>query len=69
MKDGCFMSQPTVNPIGWTSAELELLETNEWKRYKIGDGELFVTCAPHLGHQDAAGQSYAELLLYHIKFP
>jgi Uma2 family endonuclease len=58
------MSRGTTNSIRWTTADLDLLEADEWKRYEIIDGELFVTRAPHLGHQDAAGQIYAELLLW-----
>ena len=58
------MSQANVDAIRWTIADLELLEADEWKRYEIVDGELFVTRAPHLGHQDTAGQIYARLLLW-----
>ncbi len=58
------MSQVAINSIRWTSADLELLEADEWKRYEIVDGELFVTRAPHIGHQDAIGQIYTELLLW-----
>lgn len=58
------MSQTAVNPIRWTRADLELLAADEWMRYEIIDGELFVTRAPHIGHQDAIGKIYTELLLW-----
>lgn len=58
------MSQTAANPIRWTSADLELLEADEWKRYEIIDGELFVTRAPHISHQDAIGRIYTRLLLW-----
>jgi Uma2 family endonuclease len=58
------MSLFSAHPIRWTSADLELLAADEWKRYEIIDGELFVTRAPHIGHQDAAGHIYARLLLW-----
>lgn len=58
------MSQSSANSIRWTSADLEVLETDEWKHYEIIDGELFVTRAPHISHQDAAGRIYARLLLW-----
>jgi Uma2 family endonuclease len=58
------MSQGAVNAIRWTSADLELLATDEWKRYEIIDGELFVTRAPHIGHQGTAGRIHAELLFW-----
>ena len=58
------MSQTTVNAIRWTNADLELLEADEWKRYEIVDGELFVTRVPHIGHQGTAGRIYARLLLW-----
>lgn len=58
------MSQSTTDTIRWTSADLEVLEADEWKRYEIVDGELFVTRAPHIGHQDAAGRIYARLFLW-----
>lgn len=53
------MSQSTLETtndrldrIHWTSADLDLLpESNN--RYEIIDGELFVTRAPHWGHQRA----------------
>lgn len=52
------------NQIRWTTADLEILATDEWKRYEIIDGELFVTRAPHIGHQDAVGRIYAQLLVW-----
>ncbi|MBW4602351.1 MAG: Uma2 family endonuclease [Calothrix sp. FI2-JRJ7] len=48
----------------WTIADLELLATDESKRYEIIDGELFVTRAPHIGHQDAGGGIYVELTIW-----
>lgn len=50
--------------IRWTIADLEVLATDEWKRYEIIDGELFVTRAPHVGHQDAGGNIYLELKIW-----
>ena len=35
----------------WTTADLEALEYDEWHRYEIINGELFVTRAPHWNHQ------------------
>jgi Uma2 family endonuclease len=58
------MSQATVDAIRWTNADLELLEADEWKRYEIVDGELFVTRAPHIIHQGTAGRIHAQLLLW-----
>lgn len=52
------------NPVRWTTADLEILATDEWKRYEIIDGELFVTRAPHIAHQDAGGRIYAQLLAW-----
>lgn len=52
------------NQVRWTTADLELLATDEWKRYEIIDGELFVTRAPHIGHQDAVGRIYTQLLAW-----
>jgi Uma2 family endonuclease len=45
----------------WTISDLEGLPDNG-NRHEIIDGELFVTRAPHLDHQDAAGLLYAALL-------
>lgn len=52
------------NKVRWTIADLELLATDEWKRYEIIDGELFVSRAPHIGHQDAGGSIYVELTIW-----
>jgi len=52
------------DPLRWTTADIESLATDEWKRYEIVDGELFVTRAPHIGHQGAAGRIYVRLLLW-----
>lgn len=35
----------------WTTKDLEDLPYDEWNRYEIIDGELFVTGAAHYGHQ------------------
>ncbi len=53
------MSQ-TTEQVHWVTADLELLPENG-NRYEIIDGELFVTRAPHWGHQKAGGNIYAEL--------
>ena len=49
------------NQIRWTIADLEVLAADEWKCYEIIDGELFVSRAPHIGHQDSSGNIYFEL--------
>ncbi|MCC5658785.1 Uma2 family endonuclease [Nostoc sp. XA010] len=54
------MSQTIDERIRWTITDLELLPDNG-NRYEIIDGELFVTRAPHWGHQKATGNIYAEL--------
>ncbi|MEH2314955.1 MAG: Uma2 family endonuclease [Nostoc sp.] len=54
------MSQTIDERVRWTSTDLELLPDNG-NRYEIIDGELFVTGAPHWGHQKATGNIYAEL--------
>jgi Uma2 family endonuclease len=54
------MTQPTTERVRWTTSDLELLPESS-NRYEIIDGELFVTRAPHWGHQNAGGNAYAEL--------
>ncbi len=41
----------TTDRVRWTTQDLDLLAADEWKRYEIVDGELFVTRAPHWQHQ------------------
>jgi len=55
------MTNIITKPVKWISADLELLSEDEWKRYEIINGELFVSSAPHLNHQDASGNIYFEL--------
>jgi Uma2 family endonuclease len=55
------MSQTSPEKVRWTTADLELLSTDEWKRYEIIDGELFVTRAPHLRHQTVIRNVCSEL--------
>lgn len=45
------MSQSLSEKVRWTTADLDLLAADEWKRYEIIDGELFVARAPHFRHQ------------------
>jgi Uma2 family endonuclease len=54
------MNQTISDKVRWTTADLELLPDNG-DRYEIIDGELFVTRAPHWGHQQAIGNLYQEL--------
>jgi Uma2 family endonuclease len=58
------MTQAATGKVRWTTADLDLLAADEWKRYEIVDGELFVTRAPHIGHQDSIGRIYARLLIW-----
>lgn len=58
---------PTISKqVRWTIADLEGFPNNG-NRYEIIDGELFVTRAPHLDHQDIAGLIYAELLRWSLQ--
>jgi Uma2 family endonuclease len=40
----------------WTVADLEALPYDEWHRYELIGGELFVTTAPHFEHQGASAE-------------
>jgi Uma2 family endonuclease len=40
----------------WTIADLELFPDDDWKRYEIIDGELFVAKAPGYEHQKACNE-------------
>ncbi|NJK61972.1 MAG: Uma2 family endonuclease [Synechococcaceae cyanobacterium SM2_3_1] len=54
------MSQTSDERVRWTVADLDLLPENS-NRYEIIAGELLVTRAPHWGHQNASGNTHAEL--------
>ncbi len=60
------MTQAT-DKIRWTISDLEVLAADEWKRYEIIDGELFVSRAPHIHHQNSGGNIYVELQLWSRK--
>ncbi len=60
------MTPATSELARWTIADLEGFPDNG-NRYEIIDGELFVTRAPHLDHQDVAGLIYAELLRWSLQ--
>ena len=49
-----------LDRIHWTIADLDVLPESS-NRYEIIDGELFVTRAPHWGHQMATGNVASEL--------
>lgn len=60
------MTTTTPNKVRWTVDDLESLpETSD--RFEIIDGDLHVTRAPHIKHQDAAGAIYAELRAWSVK--
>jgi Uma2 family endonuclease len=54
------VTQATTERPSWTTADLELLP-DDGSRYEIIDGELFVTRAPHWGHQETCGRAFTEL--------
>ncbi len=58
------MNQTVSDQVRWTTSDLELLAADEWKRYEIIDGELFVTRAPHWRHQRTIGNVYLELEIW-----
>lgn len=54
-----------TNPFRWTTRDLDAMpDDGGWKRYEIIDGELFVTRAPHIRHQDAGGNIHVELTIW-----
>jgi Uma2 family endonuclease len=55
------MSQNVDDRVRWTTTDINLLPENEGIRYEIIDGELFVTRAPHIRHQNSCGKIYREL--------
>lgn len=61
-----FMSQTTDESVRWSANDLVLLPDNGC-RYEIIDGDLFVTRAPHWGHQRVSGNINAELRAWSLK--
>ncbi len=58
-------STMVANSIRWTIRDLDaMLDDSGWKRYEIIDGELLVTRAPHVWHQNAGGNIHIELGLW-----
>ncbi len=55
------MSQTTTDRVRWTTADIDLLASNDYKRYEIIDSELFVTIALHWTHQTTCGNICFEL--------
>ena len=54
------MSQ-AIDSIRWTIQDIDALPPNEWIRYEIIGGELFVTQSPHRKHQQVAGRVFSVL--------
>ncbi|NJL49357.1 MAG: Uma2 family endonuclease [Leptolyngbyaceae cyanobacterium SM2_5_2] len=50
------------NALRWTTRDLNAMpDDGGWKRYEIIDGDLYVTRAPHIRHQGAAGKLHVRL--------
>jgi Uma2 family endonuclease len=60
------MSQ-AVDNVRWTIQDVEALPDNEWIRYEIIDGELFVTRSPHHKHQHVIGCIFTVLNSWSIE--
>ncbi|MEH1912558.1 MAG: Uma2 family endonuclease [Nostoc sp.] len=50
-----------IEGVRWTIQDLEVLPENEWTRYEIINGELFVTGTPHRRHQQVCGKISRQL--------
>lgn len=51
-----------ANATRWTVRDLDVMPDDwGWTRYEIIDGELFVTRAPHIHHQNTGSNIYFEL--------
>ncbi|MDF5711115.1 MAG: Uma2 family endonuclease [Nostoc sp. S4] len=55
------MTNQAIDGIRWTIHDLEVLPENEWTRYEIINGELFVTRTPHRRHQQVCGKIFRQL--------
>jgi Uma2 family endonuclease len=54
-----------ANSLLWTIRDLDAMpDDGGWKRYEIINGELYVTRAPHIRHQDAGGNIHVELAIW-----
>jgi Uma2 family endonuclease len=51
-----------ANSLYWTTADLDAMpDDGGWLRHEIIEGELYVTVAPHIRHQSAAGKIQVQL--------
>ncbi|ASC70044.1 hypothetical protein XM38_009740 [Halomicronema hongdechloris C2206] len=54
-----------TQPLRWTVDDIQFMpDDGGWKRYEIIDGDLFMTRAPHIRHQSAAGKIHVRLELW-----
>lgn len=54
------MAEAITEPVRWTTADLDLMPNND-TRYEVVEGELLMTRAPDLRHQDVCGNFYFAL--------
>ncbi|HEY9862769.1 MAG TPA: Uma2 family endonuclease [Candidatus Obscuribacterales bacterium] len=55
------MMNQTLEQVIWTIQDVEGLPENEWIRYEILNGEIFMTRSPHRRHQQTCGKIFTQL--------
>ena len=60
------MIETITEPVRWTTADIDLMPDNG-TRYEVVEGELLMTRAPDLRHQDVCGRFYLALMNWSLE--